>query len=504
MKMNIYDPIQYRGDYINGEFILPARADGSFTNKSPANLEETVIEVKYSYDHVDQACQSARSAFQEWSQWPMAKRIEALGKVKNLFEEKREKLATTISRETGKPLWESNTEVGGMIAKFSVTFEHSLKLIEEVRLENALPGVDGVIRYRPRGVMAVIGPFNFPGHLPNGHIVPALVTGNTVVFKPSELTPAVGQVIAECFHEAKLPQGVFNLVQGVGETGRRLTAHKNVDGNLFTGSYQTGLKIKEATLNDYWKINALEMGGKNSTLIWEDADLDKAVYESILGSFMTSGQRCSCTSRIFVHKKISNQFIERFYQRAKNLTVGHWSTDPFMGTLINKKAVDTYVRFQEIAVREGCEKIMRGKQLEPGAKGFYVSPSIYKVKEYNPKSVYQNTEIFGPNVAIYEMDDLDEAIDATNQAGYGLAMALFSKDESLYQRALNRAKVGVLNWNRTTNGASSRLPFGGWGKSGNDRPSAHFAVYYCTEVTASLEDKTPFDPTKTLPGMNWQ
>ena len=498
------EPIPFLGDYINGEFHLPTRKDGSFTNQSPANLAEEVCRLSFSYEHVDQACEAARRAFIEWSEWPMAKRIEALSKVRDIIASKQEQFAEVISRETGKPLWETTTEAKAMAGKFSITFEHSLKLIEDQRIENALPDVDGVIRYRPRGVLSVIGPFNFPGHLPNGHIVPALVTGNTVVLKPSELTPMTAQLMAQCYDEADVPKGIFNLVHGGGETGRRLVCHKGVDGILFTGSYQTGLKIQEATLSHYWKIHALEMGGKNSTIIWEDADLDKAIYESTIGSFVSAGQRCSCTSRIFVHKNIVDEFTEKFYQRAKKLQVGHWSENPFMGTLINEKAVDTYVRFQEIALREGAEKIMRGKALEPGYKGYYVSPSIYRVGEYDPRSVYQNTEIFGPNVAIYGIDDVEQATEINNQTGYGLSMAIFTKQESLYHQALAKAKVGILNWNRTTNGASSRLPFGGCGKSGNDRPTAHFAVYYCTYPVASMEDRTDFDPKKALPGMHWE
>lgn len=501
--MTVFEPIIYKGDFIGGEFVLPNSKSGSFTNVSPSNLNEEVITVEFQNDHVDQACEAAQKAFREWSEWKMTDRMNVLNKVKDLFVQKEELIATTIARETGKPLWESTTEAKALVGKFKVTFEHSLELIKEVEIEKALPNVNGYIRYRPRGVFAVLGPFNFPGHLPNGHIVPALVTGNTVVFKPSELTPATGQIMAECYREAGVPAGVFNLVQGLAETGRRLVSHKKVDGILFTGSYQTGLKISEATINDYWKIRALEMGGKNSTVVWSDADMDKAVYESIIGVYMSTGQRCSCTSRIFVHKDKSNEFTERFYQQAKKLSIGHWSQNPFMGPLISEKSMDTYIRFQDIATREGCEKIMRGKALDLENKGFYVTPSIYKVPRYSKESTYQNTEIFGPNAALYEISELDEAIEITNGSGYGLSMAIFSQDRKNYEQCLKRSKVGLLNWNRTTNGASSRLPFGGTGKSGNDRPSAHFAVYYCTVPVASLEDPNPFDPNKTLPGMNW-
>ncbi len=501
--MTVLNPIPFKGDFIGGEFIEPRHKSGSFKKFSPANLNEKIMEVDFQESHVDEACSSAKRAFEEWSLWSMEDRMEALNKVKDLFIEKQEELAVTIARETGKPLWEANTEAKAMVAKFDVTFKHSLELIKEIGIEKILPHTEGFIRFRPRGVFAVLGPFNFPGHLPGGHIIPALVTGNTVVFKPSELTPATGQLMARCYQEACLPAGVFNLVQGQAETGHRLVTHRDVDAVLFTGSYETGLKIKKSTVNDYWKLLALEMGGKNSTIIWEDADRNKAVYESLIGAYLSSGQRCSCTSRIFVHKNVARDFIQEFHKRAKNLSIGHWSENPFMGPLVSEKSRDNYLCFLKKALNEGCEKIMDGKILEKDPSGFYVTPSIYKTSRFDSDSVYQNTEIFGPNVLIYEIDSLDEAIEATNASGYGLSMAVFSKNPKNYQYCLEKSRVGLLNWNRTTNGASSRLPFGGRGRSGNDRPSAHFAVYYCTVPVASLEDHGFFDPDKTLPGMNW-
>ncbi len=496
--------LKYRGDYINGKFTIPERRDGEFKKVSPADLEDTVLRVEFGYDSIDQAVAAARTAFSSWSQLTLGDRVATVMKAKQKIAERAEELAQVISRETGKPLWESKTEVGAMMGKFDVTKDHSLKHVAEVKIDKATPTADGYVRFRPRGVMAVLGPFNFPGHLPNGHFVPALMTGNTVVFKPSELTPATGQLLAEIFEAAGLPAGVFNLVQGGPETGSRLVDHQGVDGVLFTGSYDVGLKIKEKTVHQFWKILALEMGGKNATMVWKDADLNKAVYETLLGSFLTAGQRCSCTSRILLHKSIADQFVERFYQAAKDIRIGHWSEDVFMGPLISEKAVEKYLRFQEIAQREGAEKIMRGKVYEGSRRGHYVTPSIYRVDGYNPESVYQKSEIFGPNVCIYEVDDLEEALHIHEGPQFGLVAAVFSKDRQVYEQVLSRAKVGLVNWNRTTNGASSKLPFGGMGKSGNDRPAADFAVYYCTVPVASLEDAPEFDPAAAkTPGLEY-
>ncbi|PIS11999.1 MAG: succinylglutamate-semialdehyde dehydrogenase [Bdellovibrio sp. CG10_big_fil_rev_8_21_14_0_10_47_8] len=491
----------YLGDFIQGRFHPVSKPDGSFKDISPADLNDLVMTVPFSHAHVDVAVDSAKKAFLGWARLSQEERNQYLLRLKETFETMKDEMAEAICRDTGKPKWEGLSEASALVNKIDITLRYSLDLVREERIPNALPQVDGVIRHKPRGVMAVIGPFNFPAHLPNGHIIPALAAGNTVVFKPSEQTPYVGQMMAKAFEKSEFPEGVFNMIQGDGETGRKIVIHDKVDGILFTGSYEVGLKIKQETMAHYWKLLALEMGGKNATVVWADADMDKAIYETLVGAYMTSGQRCSCTSRVIVHPSLAEEFTERFYQAAKRLTIGHWSENPFMGPLINAAAVEKYVRFQEIANRESCENLMRGKQLDLKHKGYYVTPSIHLVKKFDPNSVYQKSEIFGPNVAIYQSKDFDETLKIVNSTGFGLVMALFSKDEALYKRALLEARVGLLNWNRTTNGASSRLPFGGMDKSGNDRPSAHYAIQYCTVPVSSLEDPTGFDATKILPGI---
>ena len=496
-----YKKINFLGDFLNGRFVLSDKPDSQFKDESPGDLSDQILTAQITLDNIEKACDHARKAYLPWAALTLEARKKYILKLKDIFISHEAEIAEAIARDTGKALWDALTEAKALPVKIDITLNESLKLVSESRFANALPNVDGVLRYKSRGVMAVIGPFNFPAHLPNGHIIPALVTGNTVIFKPSEQTPFVGQLYAQMIEKAEFPPGVFNMVQGEGETGKRLVAHESIDGILFTGSYEVGLKIKQETLNHYWKILALEMGGKNATVIWDDADIDKAIYETIVGAYMSAGQRCSGTSRVILHDKIADEFTDRFYQTAKKLTIGHWSKNPFMGSLINAGAVDKYVRFQEMANRENCESLMRGKSLDLENKGHYVTPSIHLVKSFDPKSTYQKTEIFGPNVAIYRSSDFNNTIDIVNSTGYGLCMSLFTKNMELYNEAILKARVGLLNLNRTTNGASSKLPFGGMGKSGNDRPSAHFAVQYCTVPLASLEDSTPLDKTKLLPGV---
>lgn len=498
-------PIEFLGDYVDGKFVKADRADGEFKAISPGDLKDVISHLEYRYDHIERATKAARDAFPKWAKTPAEERYKLLRKLKDVYTAHADVLAQTIARETGKPLWDATGEAKAMIAKIDVTIDHSMRLVKEERFANVLPGVEGVITHQARGVMAVLGPFNFPGHLPNGHIVPALATGNTVVFKPSELTPMTGQLMAQLFEKAEFPKGVFNLIQGESETGKRLVADENVDGVLFTGSYETGLKIKQKTVEQYWKILALEMGGKNATIVWDDAELNKAIYETTIGAFMSTGQRCSCTSRIILHDSIADKFIDKFYETAKKLTIGHWKENPFMGPLINAAAVEKYVRFQEIASREGADRLMRGKVLDSTShKGYYVTPSICVVDRFREDSVYQKSEIFGPNVAIYRTSDFDEALKINSSTGFGLVTSVFTKKRALYEETVLRGRSGLVNWNRTTNGASSKLPFGGLGKSGNDRAAADFAVQYCTVPVASLEDPTPFDPKAAPPGLSFE
>ncbi len=495
--------IKYKGSYIGGKFETVGNADESWSVVSPGDSKDKVIKIEASFNHMDKAIEAATQGFKIWKRTTLEERISKLRRLQEIYLERKEEMAEIISRETGKPLWETLGEAGAIAAKINITIEKSLELIKEKRVENALPGVDGFIRFKPRGVMLVVGPFNFPAHLPNGHIVPALLSGNSIVYKPSEKTPATAQLMAECIHEAGFPEGVFNLVHGAVEVSKKLTKHEGVDGVLFTGSYDVGLQIKEQTLSQYWKLLALEMGGKNSAIVWSDAEIEKAIYENLIGSFLSAGQRCSCTSKIVIHDSIYDEFVSRFHAAAKKISVGHWKEKVFMGPVIDKRSMDNFIKFQEIGVSEGNDALMAGRPLDVGFEGNYVSPSIHLVDAMNPKSVYQNTEIFSPNVAIYKTSDLEEAIDIVNVSGFGLVASIFSKSRENYEKVLLDAKVGLVNWNRTTNGASSQLPFGGMGKSGNDRPSAHFALNYCTVPVASLEDGTSFDSEKVMTGINW-
>lgn len=497
--------INSKGNYINGRFLPVSDPNGQWTLRSPADLTDELGVIFYSYGAVDQAVEAARAALPGWKKTPAGDRAALLKKYQVALRRRQEEIVEVIAREVGKPLWEAKTELAAMINKVDVTAQESLRFVTDFELPRIMENTHGACRYRPLGVLAVIGPFNFPGHLPNGHIVPALITGNTVVFKPSEKTPLTAQLMAECFEEAGFPKGVFNLVQGEKEVGRRLCVHEGVSGVLFTGSYEVGTRIKQDTLQQHWKLLALEMGGKNATLIWSDANFEAALIETLVSAFITAGQRCSATSRIIVSNAILERFVEEYHRRAKGFRIGHPFDEPFMGPLIDAASMDRYTKFLGIAAREGCEVVMRGKPLDAGRQGHYVTPSICWVRspslEGTRKSVYQQTELFCPNVAVLGVDTLEEAIAQANATQYGLAASVFTQDRSIYEKCLQELEAGVVNWNKSTVGASSRLPFGGLKKSGNHFPTALTSTLYCAYPVASLEVPEPHVSADAHPGL---
>jgi succinylglutamic semialdehyde dehydrogenase len=492
---------EVRGNYIQGAFRLPEDPGGVIRDVNPGDPSDVVGEFPWQVDTIDEAIASARGAFSSWRDTPQAERSALLRRYADALARRKEQMAEAISREMGKALWEARGEAGAMVAKVGITLEDGLRLVADHQPD----GVQGRVRYLPRGVMAVIGPFNFPGHLPNGHIVPALATGNTVIFKPASHTPMVGQIMAECFDEAGLPPGVFNLVQVPGRHCDALVSHADVDGVLFTGSTGVGMRIEALTLEQHWKLTALEMGGKNAAIVLDDAPFDLALYEVLTGAFLTTGQRCTATSRIICQRGIADRFAAKLAEATKALKVGVQS-DPniFMGPLIDRRAAEAFDVWQRTAEAEGAETLAAGGLLEapPIAGGAYVRPSLHRVHTVDDSSSYQREELFAPDAAIYTVDTLEEAMALADDTEYGLAASIFTAQESAYLEMVRHVRAGVINWNRSTVGASSKLPFGGLKASGNGHPAALFSTLYCTYPVASLENDKPFDPDGLLPGIS--
>ncbi|WKB53422.1 succinylglutamate-semialdehyde dehydrogenase [Eleftheria terrae] len=443
------------------------------------------------------ACEAARRAFAGWSRRPVDERIAVLQRYKTELNQAAETLAVQIARAVGKPLWEARTEVTTMVNKVDISIQAWRERTGERRTE----GADGasLLSHRPHGVMAVLGPYNFPGHLPNGHIVPALLAGNTVVFKPSEYAPGVGLLMAECWHRAGLPAGVLNVVNGGRETGAALTAHAEVDGVLFTGSFQGGAAISRQFAGQPQKLLALEMGGNNPLVAWDVADTEAAVHHIVMSAWVSAGQRCTCARRLIVPDDARGErLVARLVEVAQAIAVGPWNAQPqpFMGPVVSTRvAADLLVR-QQALVELGARVLLEMRAAQPGSA--LLSPGVLDVSGLQG---LPDEEIFGPLLQVQRVADFDAALAAANHTSYGLAAGLLSDDEALWQRFWTEVRAGVVNWNKPTTGAASSAPFGGVGRSGNHRPSAYYAADYCAWPVAGMTAPRASLPAKPAPGL---
>lgn len=472
-------------DYIGGEFVaIPGEA---LRSHNPARPEETVWQGSPRVDHVDLAVRAARETFDAWSTTPWEDRVDLIMRWKQVTARHADRIARLITAEMGKILAESRFEAGALGGKVEITLdEHSLDRVREYTV-GVSDSRDGRCRYKPHGVMAVVGPFNFPAHLPNGHFVPALLMGNTVVFKPSDKTPGVGQLIAELLHEAGAPPGVFNVVQGGADVASYLVSHDDINGILFTGSWPVGRKILEANLDRPGRMIALEMGGNNPAVIMPSAHLRQAVLECVRACFSTTGQRCTCTRRVIVHRSIADGFIGAFCKAATTLIVGPGdAAEPvFMGPLISERAVDDVLAFQSRLGRNGAGVLVETTRVN--RPGHFITPGVIEVDSFE---VEHDCEVFGPLAQISIVDSLDEAIRQANATRYGLAASVFTSDDDEWARFFRLCNAGCINRNTGTAGASSKLPFGGLGHSGNHRPAAAFSTEYCAYPVANMIERS--------------
>ncbi|CAI1732443.1 succinylglutamate-semialdehyde dehydrogenase [Serratia proteamaculans] len=445
------------------------------------------------------ACEAARAAFPAWARTPFEQREQLVKRFAALLEEHKAHLAATISRETSKPRWETLTEVQAMIGKVAI----SLQAYQARTGVSQTAMADGasVLRHRPHGVLAVFGPYNFPGHLPNGHIVPALLAGNTVVFKPSELTPQTAEETLKLWQQAGLPAGVINMVQGGRETGEALAASSDIDGLLFTGSAGTGYHLHRQLAGQPEKILALEMGGNNALIVDQIEDCDAVVNLAIQSAFISAGQRCTCSRRILVKRgSEGDAFIERLVQVASALRIGRWDAEPqpFMGGVISSAAAEKMMAAQHHLLSLGGKALLTMQRLESGSA--LLSPGIIDVTGVQN---VPDEEYFGPLTTIIRYNDFDEAVRIANQTRYGLSVGLVSPQRERFDHLLLEARAGIVNWNKPLTGASSAAPFGGVGASGNHRPSAYYAADYCAWPMASLESESLTLPASLSPGLSF-
>lgn len=448
-----------------------------------------------SVQDVNAAVTRARKAFPGWAALPLAERVQRIHAFKAALEVARPHLAETIARETGKPRWEALAEVGSMTGKCDISIAAQAERAGE--RESAMPFGAAVLRHRPHGVMAVLGPYNFPGHLPNGHIVPALLAGNVIVFKPSELTPGVGAAMAECWAQAGLPDGVFNIVQGGRETGAALV-DADLDGLLFTGSAAAGAHFRRILADRPQVIAALELGGNNPLILW-DGDIDEGASVGVQSGYITTGQRCSCARRLIVPEGArGGAYVEAIAALADRLRIGAWDDEPapFMGPLISDAAAETArARFDALVARGG--RVIRPLGSLQGRRAAFVTPALIDMTGVDAP----DEEIFAPILQVRRVADFDAAIAAANDTRFGLSAGLVSEDDALWARFLLESRAGVVNRNRPTTGAAGSMPFGGSGESGNHRPSAYYAADYCAYPVASFEAASATGNSATIAGM---
>jgi succinylglutamic semialdehyde dehydrogenase len=480
-----------KGDYFSGRFHLPdlALAQEKILKKCPGDLTQTLWEAGVYYDHIEAVVQSAQKGFETWRKLSFEERIGFIKRYQEIVRRRKDEIALALALEVGKPLWEAKTEAAALDSKVSVTITDSYQRIKQETIKDVMPKIDGHVIYRPLGPSFVIGPFNFPCHLANGQILSALLAGNSVIFKPSEKTIYSAQLMVECFHEAGFPEGVINFINGTGHTAGKLTSDKRIRGVFFTGSRGVGLKILENTYQDLSKLVALELGGKNSTILHHDTNITHALAELLRACFLTSGQRCTSTSMILIHRKIEQEFINQFKAVTERIRVAHPTStpEPFMGPLIDEHAEKLYFEFCQFGKQEGAEEIISPRKLDVGHQGHYVSPSIHYAKKPNLGGKFIQEEIFGPNCFFIPYDHIEEAISIANSTPYGLAASVFTRSPDIYHLCLRDIESGLINLNRSTVGATARLPFGGLKNSGNHRPAAVSMIDHCVGTVASLE-----------------
>ncbi|HTN62623.1 MAG TPA: succinylglutamate-semialdehyde dehydrogenase [Devosia sp.] len=436
---------------------------------------------------VDETVARARKAWPAWAALPLATRIELVRRFANEVRKANEAFAELIARETGKPLWEARTEVEAVINKVEISIRAYAERTGQRKYDSALQGTQA-LRHKPHGVMAVLGPYNFPAHLPNGHIVPALIAGNAIVFKPSEKTPAVGEFLVGCFHRSGISPEVVQLLIGGPEEGKAVVAHPGVDGVLFTGSANAGIAINRKLASNPGKMVALEMGGNNPIVLWQTPLLDDAAVLVVQSAFTTAGQRCTAGRRLIVKASLYDEVVDKVARLADRIVVGAPFDDPapFMGPVIDNNTADQLTESFLYLMSQGGKPIrhMRRKQDDLP----FLSPAIIDVTNIPERP---DIELFGPLLQVVKVDDFDEAIAEANNTRFGLSASLLGGTPQDYNRFWANIRAGIVNWNRPTNGASSEAPFGGVGLSGNHRPAAFYAADYCAYPVASVEMDQP-------------
>lgn len=493
--MNQASVIYSKGQYINGLWI---KGRGKVLHSINPSYGIPLWMGNHANDNeMESAFQSAQEALSFWSELSFEERAHYTKKFAEQVEKNRDQLALLISRETGKPLWESYTEVTAVTGKINLSIQacHERTWPKETSTAEATAH----LRFKPQGVVVVLGAFNFPAHLSNGHIVPALLAGNTVLYKPSEQAPAVAEFLVQCWHDSGLPPGVLNCLQGDAGCGNFLLS-QDIQGVYFTGSFPTGQRIHQQFGDRPNVILALEMGGNNPLVVDEITNIQAAVYHSILSTLITSGQRCTCARRVIIpDTPMGDIYLQQLINAFSSVSISPFDNDPqpFMGPVICHDQALKHLQAQQRLQQSGGESLLSMKLLVENTG--LISPGIMDMSAVNSPP---DEEIFAPFIQVYRYQHFDEAIELANNTRYGLAAGLLSDNELRFKHFYQKIRAGLINWNRPTTGAASSLPFGGIGCSGNHRPSAYYAADYCSYPVASMEQPVLSIPDALLPGIH--
>ncbi len=436
---------------------------------------------------VDREVAAARAAWPQWAAAPLSHRIERVRNFGNRVRANLESFADVIARETGKPLWEARNEAESVVGKVDISIRAYDDRTSQRRLDGKV-GTRSALRHKPHGVLAVLGPYNFPAHLPNGHIIPALIAGNAIVFKPSEKTPATGQMLADYYRKSGIPDGIVSIAQGGPEIGKALSQHPDIDGLLFTGSAQTGIALNRQFAHRPDKILALEMGGNNPIIVWDTRDIHSAAVLVVQSAFLSAGQRCTAARRLIVKDELYDQVVGEVKKIADRLVIGepHGEPPPFMGPVIDNELCDNLVESFLALMSRGGRPI---KHMAVPIQGRpFLTPGIIDVTDMNDRP---DIELFGPLLQVIRVPDFTAAIIEANNTRFGLSAALVGGTAAQYDEFWANSRAGIVNWNAPTTGASSAAPFGGIGLSGNHRPSAYYAADYCAYPVVSSENDQP-------------
>ncbi|GGA63933.1 N-succinylglutamate 5-semialdehyde dehydrogenase [Neiella marina] len=492
------DTIQITGQsFING---LWQDGQGQLLESfSPSNQQLVLSGQCATDEQVAEAMRAAREASFGWANRSTDERVQIVDRFAELLGEHKQQLGELIALETGKPQWESATEAAAMIGKVAIS-KQAYNERTGFRCSD-MPVGKAHLRHKPHGVVAVFGAYNFPGHLPNGHIIPALIAGNTIVYKPSEQTPAVAEYYVKLWQQAGLPQGVLNLLQGAVATGKAIAQHPAIDGLFFTGSSTTGHKIHQQFAAQPGKILALEMGGNNPLIVAGVSDIDAAVHDIVQSAFISAGQRCTCARRLLLpSNEQGDAIMARLLEVTKQIVVDRHDADsqPFMGCVISAQAADAVLAAQDKLLSLGAKALLKGERLALGDA--FVSPAIIDVTNVEE---CPDEEYFGPLLQVYRYHAFDDALAIANNTRFGLSAGLLADDGELYEVFFRHIRAGIVNWNRPITGASSAAPFGGIGDSGNHRASAYYAADYCAYPVASVEAESCQLPANLSPGLTF-